>query len=79
MSDFCFHFPQPVFMFEDVEYYASDAIGISHFDGDAVFNFSGRPNFIVNVPDELADFIHKTNEIVVPWPDGGLPKVKDEF
>ena len=78
----CYHEPQLALKIEGVKYFAADAMGISDFRGDLVFNLSGEPKMAALdlMPSELAQHVMVPyKEIMVPWPDGGVPLVKASF
>ncbi len=78
-SLYCNHTPKIVFAIDDVNYYAADANGVIDFTGDFVVNFTRMPNVSSVVP-ELAPYIDiPFEEIIVPWPDYEIPKVKISF
>lgn len=77
----CYHAPKHVVTIDGVQYYCADKDGVIDFVGDAVFNFTGVANIpqLASIPDlaEHVDVLYK--EIVVAWPDFGLPRVKPSF
>ncbi|MFA5024157.1 MAG: protein-tyrosine phosphatase family protein [Patescibacteria group bacterium] len=79
-KQYCYHSPEEVIKIDDVHYYCADKNGVSEFKGDAVINLTGRPNVPhLNIP-ELDVHVNKTyEELVVSWPDFGVPKVKATF
>lgn len=67
---------------DGVKYFAADAHGVREFKGDLVLNLSGTPNLVSTdlMPSELAQHVVVPfKEIMVPWPDGGIPLVKASF
>lgn len=78
---YCYHAPEKMFELDDVEYYASSAMGVSEFTGDLVVNFTKSPNLPpAGFAEIFAEFdLNFEEEILVPWPDYGLPKVKISF
>lgn len=77
----CYHQPKYVVAIDGIQYYCADKDGVIDFTGDAVFNLTGVPNVpqLSAIP-ELAphvDALYK--EIVIAWPDFGLPRVKPSF
>lgn len=78
----CEHKPSPVFSLNGVVYHGASASGVRHFNGNLVVNFTGSRNLPYG---DLATSMIKyfdlgfANELMVPWPDFGLPAVKDTF
>lgn len=75
----CTHDPSVVFTMDGVDYYGSDAHGVSKFKGDLVVNLTTNKNVHDNGKHpEIAKHIEPGfEEIFIPWPDFGIPKVKD--
>jgi protein-tyrosine phosphatase len=70
-----------VIKIDDITYWCSDKEGSSEFHGDAVINLTGIPNIpqLSRFP-ELAKHIDVAyEEVVIAWPDFGLPRVKAGF
>ena len=77
----CNHTPKLLIDVDDVQYFASDAGGVTYFDGDVVINLTGVSDIpsSMKIP-ELAEYIDiGFEEIMVPWPDFGLPRVHMPF
>jgi hypothetical protein len=81
ISNYCFHQPKKIFNIDGVEYYAASASGVSDFKGDFVVNLSGHSNLPPMRYSELsAEFdLNFEEELMVPWPDFGIPSVKVSF
>lgn len=79
-ENFCYHLPEEVAEVEGVCYYCADKDGVSDFEGDVVLNFTGHPNVPhLDIP-ELAQHVNDIyKEIVIAWPDLGIPRVKPTF
>lgn len=76
----CQHSPRHIFTMEGVRYFASDENGINEFDGDAIINLTSTPNIPPSILPELkGHYDIPLNEIMVPWPDFGKPRVKISF
>lgn len=78
----CSHYPTLIGTIEGVNYYCSDLGGVGSFSGNAIVNLTGVGNVPnpANVPPELAKHIENDiYELVIPWADFGLPKVKSSF
>jgi len=77
----CNHTPKLMLDIDDIQYFSSDAHGINYFNGDLVINLTGISNLpsALNIP-ELAEHIDiGFDEVMVPWPDFGLPRVHISF
>jgi len=74
----CEHLPEEIFVIDGVKYFGASKEGVPAFVGDLVVNFSGSPNKPTNQFGELSIHfdIAFTEELMVPWPDFGLPRVK---
>lgn len=74
----CRHEPSLILEIDGIKYYASDAKGVEKFTGDMVVNFTTRSNLPGgNIPKNILKHIEiPFEEIMIPWPDFGLPKVK---
>lgn len=78
----CEHEPQLITEIEGVRYYGADFLGVKEFSGDAIINFTGTSHFpSVAPPKELAEhmYLPSFKEIMVPWPDFGIPQVDMSF
>jgi protein-tyrosine phosphatase len=77
----CYHKPEKIFEIESVEYFASNADLVSKFIGDVVINFTKYPNLpLKTFPEIFSEFdLGFREEIIVPWPDFDIPKVKISF
>jgi protein-tyrosine phosphatase len=72
---------RPVFQADEVEYYCCKRLEVNFFQGDAVVNLTGIPcvSDLGCIP-ELQDHVYvKHEEIVVAWPDFGIPYVLPTF
>ena len=77
----CRHGPTGVCRIGDVHYYGSSQSGAMDFKGELMINFT-RTSDIPSVMDipELAKFVDiPFKEIMVPWPDFGMPSVNIGF
>jgi hypothetical protein len=80
MIERCYHTPEHIFTMDNVDYYAADQQGVVEFNGDVIINLSSTPNIPHAIPDELREHYDiPCEEIMVPWPDFGKPKVKMSF
>lgn len=76
----CWHTPEHVFTMDDIHYYASDEHNINKFDGDVIINLTSTPNVPQSILPELKEHYDiPLQEIMIPWPDFGKPKVKLSF
>lgn len=76
----CWHAPKHIFTTDKVDYYAADEHGINKFKGDLIINLTSIPNVPQIIPPELKEHYDLPyEEIMVPWPDFGKPKVKMSF
>lgn len=78
----CRHYPTLIGNIDEVTYYCSDEDGAGSFTGPLIVNLTGVKRIIspADVPVELWEHIETgTKEIVIPWADFGLPKVKNSF
>jgi len=78
----CYHEPRLALKIQDVKYFAADEHGVREFNGDLVINLSGTPNLVSTemMPSELAQHVFVPfKEVMVPWPDGGIPLVRSSF
>lgn len=76
----CSHPPEHIFTMDGVDYYAADQQGATRFNGDVIINLSSTPNIPYAIPDELREHYDiPCEEIMVPWPDFGRPRVKMSF
>ena len=78
----CYHEPVLALKIDGIKYFAADAMGVREFRGELVLNLSGNPNLVSSerMPSELSEHIVVPfKEIMVPWPDGGVPLVKASF
>lgn len=76
----CDHTPTLIFEKDETNYFASDIRGVGCFDGDLVLNLTGISSLPSNVPDILLEeFDIGFEEITIPWPDFGTPRVKHSF
>lgn len=77
----CFHKPEKIITIDGVDYYAADEDGITYFEGDVVFNLTKTPNLPSSAfyPEFNKHFNLPFKEVMVPWPDFGLPMVKLSF
>lgn len=77
----CVHKPQKIKEIDKVGYFASDMLNALDFKGDAMVNFTRISDIpsAATIP-QLAQHIEITfEEIMVPWPDFGVPRVKISF
>lgn len=77
----CKHDPAIIFSYEGIEYFAADQKGVEKFGGDIVINFTKTRNTPGgNSFAALRKYFEMPfDELQVPWPDFGTPKVKIEF
>ncbi len=78
----CGHSPSLVFKIDGIEYYGADQSHALGFGGELLFNFSGRPNIhqsILDIPELAQHLKIPFNEVLVPWPDMGVPCVSPDF
>jgi protein-tyrosine phosphatase len=77
----CFHPPTQVVKLDDTTYYGGNEMTISDFEGEFVVNLTRHPNIVVSEGfSSLTSLIeYPFQEIIVPWPDFKLPKVKIAF
>lgn len=78
----CCHKPTEVTTIGSVSFYGASQSGATFFDGDVMINFTKFSDIpsVMQIP-ELAKFVKlkQYKEIMVPWPDFGLPQVDIEF
>lgn len=82
LTPHCYHEPTLALRFDGVSYFASDALGVREFSGDLVLNLSGKSNLtgMSQMPEELRNHLDMPyTEIMIPFPDGGIPLVKSSF
>jgi len=80
IMEYCYHVPEEVAEIDGIHYYCSDKNGVSDFNGEVVFNFTGRPNIpVLDIPELSKHVDNAYKEIVVAWPDFGTPRVKSTF
>ena len=78
--DFCYHLPEEIAEIDGIHYYCADRLGVSDFEGDAVFNLTGFACIPqLNIPQLASHVDVKYKEIVVAWPDFGIARVKPTF
>lgn len=77
----CYHEPTQILDLDGIAYFACDASNAIDFEGDLVVNFTKNPNLPGGNFHDLRDFINIgfRHELMVPWPDFGLPRIKDGF
>jgi len=76
----CSHKPQLVFNINNISYYAADREHAFEFDGDAIINLTGIPNIPISIiPSLIPHYEIPFQEVLVAWPDFGIPRVKDSF
>lgn len=75
----CFHTPKKIFTIDDVDYYAADRDGVGKFNGDVIINLTPFPNIPVLFPEIKKYYSIPYEEIMIPWPDLGLPKMHISF
>ena len=76
----CYHEPVEILRVNGVGYYGADKNGVLSFDGNAVLNLSGHRNIPqLNIPELDAEVEEPYKEIMVAWPDFGVPSVKPTF
>lgn len=77
----CHHEPTKIFEHDGVKYYGSDERGAQEFEDGLILNLSGKPRFHAsfNIPELKAHYDINYDEIMVPWPDFGIPAVKNSF
>ena len=66
---------------DGVDYYSADEDGVMYFQGDVVFNLTRTPNLpsAAIYPELHKHFDMPFREVMVPWPDFSLPRVKLSF
>lgn len=66
---------------DGVDYYSADEDGVMYFQGDVVFNLTRTPNLpsAAIYPELFKHFDMPFKEVMVPWPDFSLPRVKLSF
>ena len=77
----CRHSPQKIKEIDKIGYFAADMHGALDFTGDAMVNFTRTSDVpsSARIP-QLAKHVNVTfEEIMVPWPDFGVPRVKLSF
>jgi hypothetical protein len=77
----CYHSPKMVIKIDGIDYWCSDRHGAIEFNGDAIINLTGVPNIpqLSHIPSLAAQVDTSCEEIVIAWPDYGVPKVKRYF
>lgn len=75
----CWHSPEHIFTMDGVDYYAADEHGVRKFEGDLVINLTSSPNIPQIIPELKEHYDLPYEEIMVPWPDFGKPRVKMSF
>jgi len=78
---FCKHEPKMIKKIDGVHYMGASQAHALDFTGDLMINFTKASDMpsVMNIP-ELAKFVDvKFEEIMVPWPDFGTPKVDPGF
>jgi hypothetical protein len=77
----CYHDPKFITTVDFVSYFCADKDGVVHFNGDAVINFTGHANVpqLSHIPSLASHVDVPYEELVITWPDFGLPKVKPTF
>lgn len=78
----CRHEPEYVMKVDGVDYYGADQKSALEFLGNLIINFTRNSNIpsVINI-SELAPHINIgfEKEIMVPWPDFGVPLVRPSF
>jgi hypothetical protein len=77
----CRHNPQKIKEIDKIGYFAADMFGASDFTGDVMVNLTKTSDVpsVAMIP-QLVDHVEISfDEIMVPWPDFGLPHVKLSF
>lgn len=82
LSGMCRHFPKKIVEIDKVNYWTADEDHVMLFEGDLVINLTKIPN-VHKLPEEFVEFgdtfdIH-FKELMVPWPDFGIPRVSSRF
>jgi hypothetical protein len=76
----CSHNPSHIITMDGVDYFAADRQGATKFNGDIIINLTSTPNFPVVIPEDLKEHYDiPSEEIMVPWPDFGSPRLKMSF
>lgn len=78
----CSHGPTAVYAINSVIYHGADFRGVSSFNGELVINFTSQPNIhssLAQIPELAQHLVLPYKELMVPWPDMGVPCVKPEF
>jgi len=78
----CFHKPKKIITIQGVDYYSACESGVVYFNGDLVVNLSGEPNIPqsnIILPELDNHFELPFQELMVMWPDFGLPNVRVSF
>ena len=77
----CIHLPTEIVELDGVRYYTADRDNVSEFLGDLVVNLTGMPNvpLATQIPHLAPHFDIAYKEIVVPWPDYEVPRVRPTF
>ena len=77
----CDHTPKKIFEHEGVSYYAADEDGADEFGAGLVLNLTARSHILpsFSIPELKKHFAVEFDEVMVPCPDFGIPKVKDSF
>lgn len=77
----CFHDPEFVMEIDGTKYYGSDCRGAKNFLGDAMINFTKVSDLPQKIIPELREYMDLPtySEIMIPWPDFGLPGVQINF
>ena len=77
MFELCHHDPSVVFDIDGIEYFGAERATVQHFDGDLVFNLGQEITASLLCANELKRHLEPGyEEIYIPWPDMGCPKVK---
>lgn len=77
----CSHDPKSIGSIDGITYYCADKEGALIFDGDVVINLTGlstRPQ-LSHIPELAAHVETSCEEIVIYWPDYGVPMLKNSF
>jgi protein-tyrosine phosphatase len=77
----CYHEPKKIFEHDGISYYAADEDGAEEFRGGLVLNLTAQPHIVPshNIPELRDHFDIGFDEIMIPCPDYGLPKVRASF
>jgi hypothetical protein len=79
----CLHdSPTSIGSIDNVDYYCCALDGVREFGGDLIVNLTGISNFPSpsTIPSDLAPhIINNRREIIISWPDFGVPSVKSSF